>query len=117
MKKETAEYLHELMWECSNKMEHSIELVREQGGSEEEYYAYRRFVAFMMGEIYIEGMMHLYAEYPDLIPPGLELKPEEVAKRLTLHQLGARQMAADKKEEARKEAAAQDGAHSEQVGS
>lgn len=67
-----AKQLIEVLNDCSNKIDKSIELVQEKC-TDEEFIAYRKAAGMVMGYLYTDVLAPIYKQHPDLEPP--ELKP------------------------------------------
>ena len=71
MKKETAKQVVSILLESSSKLEESLRLVASEGNADDTAY-YRKIVAIIMGEMFVELMRPIFKEHPDLKPPGLK---------------------------------------------
>lgn len=74
MQREVAEEILALMLEYSGKLNRSVQLVKDTCNNE-EFIDYRKTVACIMGEMYVEIMWPIFHEYPDLEPE--EMKPRK----------------------------------------
>jgi hypothetical protein len=68
---EVAEQINSLMLEYGQKLDASVQLVKEKC-SEEELRTYRKAVGEVMGLILLDIMNPLYAKHPDLKPIQLK---------------------------------------------
>jgi hypothetical protein len=68
--KDTAAEVEKLMRQCSETLNESIRRVMETC-PEDEFKAYRRAVAQVMGSIYTDIMQPIHRQYPDLEPEEL----------------------------------------------
>ena len=76
MKKEVAAEIVALMRECSDKLNGSVQRVKDTC-SQEEFLEYRRAVATIMGEMCVEIMRPIFKEHPELEPEDLKREPAE----------------------------------------
>ena len=68
--KETAKQVEQTMRQCSAALNESIRLVNETC-SEEEFKAYRRVIAEIMADIFLEVMQPIHRRFPELEPEEL----------------------------------------------
>jgi hypothetical protein len=71
--KETAREVESAVRQCSAILDQSIHRVMETC-PEEEFKAYRRTIADIMGAIYMDVMQPIHRQNPDLEPPELKRK-------------------------------------------
>ncbi len=62
------------------QLNESVAQVRDECGAE-ELHAYRRAVGKVMGEILLEVLNPLYAEHPELKPPGWDARNQQAIGR------------------------------------
>jgi len=68
--KDTAAEVEKMMRQCSATLNESIRRVMETC-PDEEFKAYRRVIAQVMGSIYLDVMQPIHHRYPDLEPDEL----------------------------------------------
>ena len=68
---ETARAVEQAMQQCSSILNESVRLVMETC-PDEEFKAYRKTIAQVMGDIYLEVMQPIHRRYPDLEPKELK---------------------------------------------
>jgi hypothetical protein len=68
--KDTAAEVEKMMRQCSATLNESVRRVMETC-PDEEFKAYRRVIAQMMGSIYLDVMQPIHRRYPDLEPDEL----------------------------------------------
>jgi len=71
MNRSTAQQIEAIMRDVSSRINQSIQLVMDSS-SHDEFQNYRRSAGKIMGEIYLDILKPLYAEYPDLVPPEMK---------------------------------------------
>lgn len=69
--KETAKEIEQIMRQCSAALNDSVRLVMDTS-PEEEFKAYRKVVASIMGNIYLEVIQPIHRGYPDLEPEEMK---------------------------------------------
>jgi hypothetical protein len=68
--KDTATEVEKMMRQCSETLDESVRRVMETC-PDDEFKAYRRVIAQIMGSIYLDVMQPIYRQYPDLEPEEL----------------------------------------------
>jgi hypothetical protein len=68
--KDVAKEINDLMISYGAKLDASIAIVKDKC-SDEEFYAYRKVVGKIMGEMLLEIMNPLYMQHPELKPKDL----------------------------------------------
>lgn len=71
MDKPLARSISDLMLDVTARLDTSLATVQERG-SPEEFERYRDAVGRILGEILLEVLNPIYAEHPDLKPPGFD---------------------------------------------
>ena len=69
--KETAREIEQIMRQCSSALNDSVRLVMDTS-PEEEFKTYRKVVASIMGDIYLEVLQPIHRRYPDLEPEEMK---------------------------------------------
>ncbi len=69
--KDVAKQVEQTMRQCSSALNESIRLVMERC-PEEEFKRYRRAVAGIMADIYLEVRRPIHERFPELEPPELK---------------------------------------------
>ncbi len=75
MEKHVAAMIVALMRECSDKLNGSVQTVKDTC-TEEEFVIYRKAVGQIMGGMYIDIMWPIFREHPDLEPESM--KPQNI---------------------------------------
>jgi len=72
MKREAAEEICALLLRHGQELDASVARVLQVEGETEDYRRYRGCVGRLMGDMLLEVLNPLFAEYPDLKPPQLK---------------------------------------------
>jgi hypothetical protein len=70
MNYDTAKQVETILQHVHERLNDSIKVVM-NSSDPDEFHRYRRQIGKIMGEIFLEIQQPLYAEHPDLTPPGL----------------------------------------------
>lgn len=71
MDKQISAELVALMRECSDKLNVSVQKVKDTC-TEEEFLEYRKTIGKIMGDMYFDVMRPIFEEYPDLEPETMK---------------------------------------------